>query len=158
MQVGGFGSMQKSFSSLYPGIELLTFNVAQFDQIEWAHRGWKVSGGVRFEHNVNPGIFSESSGPVWRFGLNRELTPSTNLRLSYGESLRFASLAERYVEGTLTDGINIRGNIGLQNEAGNNWELGLVQELKGDAGSLLLEGSAFVLNYDDMIELSLIHI
>ena len=155
MQVGGFGSMQKSFSSLYPGIELLTFNVAQFDQIEWAHRGWKVSGGVRFEHNVNPGIFSESSGPVWRFGLNRELTPSTNLRLSYGESLRFASLAERYVEGTLTDGINIRGNIGLQNEAGNNWELGLVQELKGDAGSLLLEGSAFVLNYDDMIEYTL---
>ncbi|MEC8400249.1 MAG: TonB-dependent receptor, partial [Bacteroidota bacterium] len=155
MQVGGFGSMQKSFSSLYPGIELLTFNVAQFDQIEWAHRGWKVSGGVRFEHNVNPGIFSESSGPVWRFGLNRELTPSTNLRLSYGESLRFASLAERYVEGTLTDGINIRGNIGLQNEAGNNWELGLVQELKGDAGSLLLEGSAFVLNHDDMIEYTL---
>ena len=92
---------------------------------------------------------------MWRFGLNRELTPSTNLRLSYGESLRFASLAERYVEGTLTDGINIRGNIGLQNEAGNNWELGLVQELKGDAGSLLLEGSAFVLNYDDMIEYTL---
>ena len=77
MQVGGFGSMQKSFSSLYPGVELLTFNVAQFDQIEWAHRGWKVAGGVRFEHNVNPGIFSESSGPVWRFGLNRELSPST---------------------------------------------------------------------------------
>ena len=155
MQVGGFGSMQKSFSSLYPGIELLTFNVAQFDQIEWAHRGWKVAGGVRFEQNVNPGIFSESSGPVWRFGLNRELTPSTNLRLSYGESLRFASLAERYVEGTLTDGINIRGNIGLQSESGNNWEVGLVQELKGDAGSLLLEGSAFVLNYDEMIEYTL---
>ena len=155
LQVGGFGSVQKSFSSLYPGIDLLTFNVAQFDQLEWANRGWKVAAGVRFEHNLNPGVFSEASGPVWRFGLNRELTPSTNLRLSYGESLRFASLAERYVEGTLTDGINIRGNIGLQSEAGDNWELGLVQELKGDAGSLLLEGSAFVLNYDEMIEYTL---
>ena len=140
MQVGAFGSFQKSFSSLYPGIELLTFNVAQFNQVEWASNGWKLAGGVRTERNLNPGVFDESSGPVWRFGMNRALTPSTNLRLSYGESLRFASLAERYVEGTLTDGINIRGNLGLQNESGNNWELGLVQELKGSSGSMLLEG------------------
>ena len=87
--------------------------------------------------------------------MNRALTPSTNLRVSYGESLRFASLAERYVEGTLTDGINIRGNLGLQNESGNNWELGLVQELKGSSRSMLLEAAAFVLNYEEMIEYTL---
>ena len=155
VQVGAFGSFQKSFSSLYPGIELLTFNLAQFNQVEWASNGWKLAGGVRTERNLNPGVFDESSGPVWRFGMNRALTPSTNLRLSYGESLRFASLAERYVEGTLTDGINIRGNLGLQNESGNNWELGLVQELKGSSGSMLLEAAAFVLNYDEMIEYTL---
>lgn len=154
-QVGCFGSMQKSFSSLYPDIDLLTFNGAYFNQVEWSNRGWKLAGGVRYENNVNPGIFSEYSGPIYRFGLNRKITPTTNLRFSYGESLRFASLAERYVEGSLTDGINIQGNIGLQSESGNNWELGLVQEFKGDAGSLLLEGSAFVLNYDEMIEYTL---
>ena len=31
--------------------------------------------------------------------------------MSYGESVRFASIAEKYVEGTLTDGISIQGNI-----------------------------------------------
>ena len=68
-------------------------------------------------------VYSESSGPTLRFGVNRGLG-RTRVRLSYGESLRFASIAERYVEGTLTDGINIRGNLDLQNESGNNWEVG----------------------------------
>ena len=36
LQAGGFLSFQKSYSSLYPGIQLLTFNVARFEQIEWA--------------------------------------------------------------------------------------------------------------------------
>ena len=147
-----FGSFQKSFSSLYPGIELLTFNVAQFNQVEWASNGWKLAGGVRTERNLNPGVFDESSGPVWRFGMNRALTPSTNLRLSY-ESLRFASLAERYVKDA--DRRHQHGNLGLQNESGNNWELGLVQELKGSSRSMLLEAAAFVLNYEEMIEYTL---
>ena len=79
----------------------------------------------------------------------------TRVRLSYGESLRFASIAERYVEGTLTDGINIRGNLDLQNESGNNWEVGLVHEIKSGDQAWVLDASAFVLNYDDMIEYTL---
>jgi len=155
LQAGGFGSVQKSFSSLYPGIQLLTFNLAHFEQVEWAKNGWKLGGGIRYESNLNPGVYDENSGPILRFGANRRLTPSTNVRFSYGESLRFASIAERYVVGSLSAGINIRGSLGLQSESGNNWELGLVQEVKGDAGSMLLEASAFVLNYDEMIEYTL---
>ena len=155
LQVGGFASAQKSFSSLYPGIQLLTFNLARFEQVEWAKNGWKLGGGIRYESNVNPGVYNEQSGPVLRFGVNRQLSPSTHARLSYGESLRFASIAEKYVVGSLSAGINIRGNLGLQSESGNNWELGVVQEITGDAGNLLLEGSAFLLNYDEMIEYTL---
>ena len=187
-QVGGFGSIQKSFSSLYPDITLRTFNVASFAQTEWAMNGWKLSGGVRFERNFFPkeisfaslypnfpmrlpvrdedgnriwpnnpnAVFDEFSGPIWRFGLNRSLSPSTNLRMSYGESLRFASLAERYVEGSLGDNIDIIGNIDLLNESGNNWEIGLVQEVKKEGLSMLLEASAFVLNYEEMIEYTLL--
>ena len=55
VQVGAFGSLQRSFSSLYPGITLLTFNVAQFAQMEWARSGWKLAAGVRNESNLNPG-------------------------------------------------------------------------------------------------------
>jgi iron complex outermembrane receptor protein len=156
VQVGAFGSLQRSFSSLYPGITLLTFNVAQFAQMEWARSGWKLAAGVRNESNLNPGVFNETSGPILRFGLNRQLTPTTNVRLSYGESLRFASLAERYVEGSITDGVSIRGNLDLISESGNNVELGLIQRLESDAGNLLLEGAAFVLNYDEMIEYTLL--
>ena len=155
-QWGAYGSAQKSFSSLYPGIELYTFNPAVFGQVEWAKGGWKLSGGVRAESNENPGFYSESSGPIWRFGMNRQLGGNTNLRFSYGESLRFASIAEKYVEGSLTDGINIRGNVDLISESGNNLELGFVHEFaKGDR-SLLLDVSAFMLNYDEMIEYTLL--
>ena len=156
VQLGAFGSIQKSFSSLYPDINLLTFNTATFSQIEWAKGGWKVAGGVRAERNFFPSIFDESSGPIMRLGLNRELSPTTNLRMSYGESLRFASLAERYVEGSLGDNIDIIGNVDLISESGNNWEIGLVQEVKGEGVSLLLEAAAFVLNYDEMIEYTLL--
>ena len=186
IQVGAFGSIQKSFSSLYPDITLRTFNVASFEQIEWAKNGWKLAGGVRFERNFFPqevnfasffphfprgverdedgnriwpsnpnAVFDEMSGPIWRFGLNRALTPTTNVRMSYGESLRFASLAERYVEGSLGDAIDIIGNVDLQNESGNNWEIGLVQEVKRDGMSMLFEAAAFLLNYDEMIEYTL---
>ena len=92
---------------------------------------------------------------MFRFGVNRTLTPSTHVRLSYGESLRFASIAEKYVVGSLSDGINIRGNLGLKSESGNNWECGVVQEWNGVSGSALFEASAFLLNYDDMIEYTL---
>ena len=156
VQLGAFGSIQKSFSSLYPDINLLTFNTATFSQIEWAKGGWKVAGGVRAERNFFPSIFDESSGPIMRLGLNRELSPTTNLRMSYGESLRFASLAERYVEGSLGDNIDIIGNVDLISESGNNWEIGLVQEVKGEGVSLLLEAAVFVLNYDEMIEYTLL--
>jgi len=156
VQLGAFGSIQKSFSNLYPDINLFTFNTATFSQVEWAKDGWKVAGGVRMERNFFPGIFDENSGPIMRLGMNRELTPSTNLRASYGESLRFASLAERYVEGSLGDNIDIIGNVDLVSGSGNNWEVGLVQELKREGVSMLLEAAAFVLNYEEMIEYTLL--
>ena len=179
LQAGQMTSIQQSFSSLYPGIQLLTFNPAAFGQMEWALNGWRATGGLRWEWNLNPGsaslrevqkypvgkrlasdpwfqwIYNESSGPVARFGLNRRLGDHTNLRMSYGESLRFASIAEKYVEGTLTDGISIQGNLDLVSESGNNWELGLVHDIHSDRGSLLLDASAFLLNYDEMIEYTL---
>ena len=154
-QAGAFASAQSSFSSLYPDIELLTFNPAVFAQFDWERDRWKWTAGVRAEANENPGFYSESSGPTFRFGVNRGLGERTRVRLSYGESLRFASIAERYVEGTLTDGINIRGNLDLQNESGNNWEMGLVHEIKSGDQAWVLDASAFVLNYDDMIEYTL---
>ena len=154
-QAGTFVSIQASFSSLYPGVELLTFNPAGFGQIDFDNDGWKATAGLRWEWNLNPGFYEEASGPVARVGLNRRLGPATTARLSYGESLRFASIAEKYLQGTLTDGITIQGNLGLVSESGNNWETGVVHRWTGDRGKLLADASAFLLNYDEMIEYTL---
>ena len=48
------------------------------------------------------------------------------------------------MEGTVTDGVSIRGNLDLISESGNNVELGVIQRFESDAGNLLLEGAAFV--------------
>ena len=67
-QVGAFASAQSSFSSLYPDIELLTFNPAVFAQIDWERDLWKWTAGVRAEANENPrvllGVFG-ADVPVW---------------------------------------------------------------------------------------------
>ena len=143
LQAGGFLSFQKSYSSLYPGIQLLTFNVARFEQIEWAKNGWKLGGGVRYESNLNPGVYDEDSGPVFRFGVNRTLTPSTHVRLSYGESLRFASIAEKYVVGSLSDGINIRGNLGLKASQATTGNAGWCKNGMGPLEALSLKRRHF---------------
>ena len=142
-------SVQRSFSNLYPDIQLLTFNPL-FAQLVRPKRLW--ASVFRWEWNLNPGQAScarcrsilwasdsiQTHGfhgfttkhlgrlPEW---LNRSLGEGLNLRMSYGESLRFASIAEKYVEGTLTDGSALR-NIDLVSESGNNWKVGLVRELK----------------------------
>ena len=80
--IGRFGSIQESFSSLYPDINLLTFNTATFSQIEWA-KGWmEVAGGVRAERNFFPSIFDEKLRSHHGLGLISELSPATNLRMS----------------------------------------------------------------------------
>jgi iron complex outermembrane receptor protein len=154
-QAGGFFSAQTSFSSLYPGITLATFNPAVFVQIEGHHGRLRTVFGARIENNINPGFYEESSGPVLRTGINYELSPGTNFRASYGESYRFASLAEKYFTTSLTDGIDIVGNIDLKSESGLNLEAGIKKKLRIGQKSIYLDAAVFMLQYEDMIEYTL---
>ena len=154
-QVGTFMSLQSSFSSLYPGVSILTFNPAVFGQIEGHHGRLRSVIGARFENNINPGFYEESSGPVLRAGINYEILKGTNFRASAGQSYRFATIAEKYFSTTLTDGIDVIGNIDLQSESGLNLEAGIKQKLALKNKVVYLDAAVFMLEYDDMIEYTL---
>ena len=154
-QGGGFMSVQTSFSSLYPGIALATINPAVFGQVEGQHGRLRTVLGARFEKNINPGFYEESSGPVFRAGINYQIAPGTNFRASYGESYRFASLAEKYFSTTLTDGIDIIGNLDLKSESGINLEAGIKKKLRVGGKNIYLDAAVFMLQYEDMIEYTL---
>ena len=154
-QVGTFMSLQSSFSSLYPGVSILTINPAVFGQIEGHHGRLRSVIGARFENNINPGFYEESSGPVLRAGINYEILKGTNFRASAGQSYRFATIAEKYFSTTLTDGIDVIGNIDLQSESGLNLEAGIKQKLALKNKVVYLDAAVFMLEYDDMIEYTL---
>tara|TARA_B110000459_G_C16613203_1_gene497324 strand:- start:747 stop:3089 length:2343 start_codon:yes stop_codon:yes gene_type:complete len=154
-QVGTFMSLQSSFSSLYPGVSILTFNPAVFGQIEGHHGRLRSVIGARFENNINPGFYEESSGPVLRAGINYEIFKGTNFRASAGQSYRFATIAEKYFSTTLTDGIDVIGNIDLQSESGLNLEAGIKQKLALKNKVVYLDAAVFMLEYDNMIEYTL---
>ena len=149
---GAFGSLQKSFSSLYPDINLPTFNTATFSQIEGPRMDgrWPVASGA---NEIFPGIFDETSGPI---SLGHELTclrpPICACPMaSHCALLRWPNAG---VEGVWATTHYCRKPWPAE-ESGNNWEIGLVQE-KGKGVSMLLEAAVFVLNYDEMIEYTLL--
>jgi len=154
-QVGTFVSVQSSFSSLYPDVSLLTFNPAIFGQIEGHHGRLRSVLGARFENNLNPGFYDESSGPVLRAGINFEIIKGTNFRASAGQSYRFASIAEKYFSTNLTDGIDVIGNIDLQSESGLNLEAGVKHKVMFGDKVVYLDAAVFMLEYEDMIEYTL---
>ena len=154
-QFGSFLSVQSAHSAMYPDAALITLNPAVFGQIEGHHGRLRSVVGARIEKNITPGFFEESSGPVLRAGINYEITPGTNFRASYGQSYRFASLAEKYFEATLTDGIDIVGNVDLQSESGLNLEAGIKKKLKIGDRVIYLDASMFMLQFENMIEYTL---
>lgn len=154
-QVGTFMSIQSSFSSLYPDVSLLTFNPALFGQIEGHHGRLRSVLGARFENNINPGFYDESSGPVLRAGINFEMRKGTNFRASVGQSYRFASIAEKYFSTTLTDGIDVIANIDLLSESGINYEAGIKHKLRLGDKVVYIDAAVFMLEYENMIEYTL---
>ncbi len=152
LNVGASNQVQKTFSSLYPDQVLITQNPALYSQYEYKLSRTTLLLGARVEWNKSGADYSEFSKPVLRAGFNHSLSENLHFRLAYGESYRFASVAEKYVEADLNELIGIRPNINLDAEQGRNYEIGL----KKSFGSKLVKGyadiAAFVLEYKNLIE------
>ncbi len=105
----------------------------------------------------NPEPLSQEAKPVFRVGLNYEITKITFLRASWGQGYRYPTIAERYITTLVGSGSNslaIRANPELQSETGFSAEIGLKQGFKIGKFKGFLDFSGFWTEYQNMMEFS----
>ena len=103
----------------------------------------------------NPEPVSQEAKPVFRVGLNYELTPFTFVRASFGQGYRYPTIAERYITTQIGDGLaslSIRANPTLQSETGWSAEIGIKQGFKIGNWKGFLDLSGFWTEYQNMME------
>ena len=92
-----------SFSSLYPEAgNVITHNPSVFAQVEKRFID-RISllVGVRNEWNNVLTLRNETSLPIFRAGANFKVADKTNIRASYGQSFRFPSIGEKFIDASL---------------------------------------------------------
>lgn len=89
--------------------------------------------------------------PIFRAGLHYAATKSTHLRASYGQGIRFPSVAERYAA-TSNGGVIIFPNPDLQPEKGWAAEIGIKQVVRLGEWKGMIDVAGFINQYDNMIE------
>lgn len=104
----------------------------------------------------NPDSNFVEAKPVFRAGVNYEITPITFIRASWGQGYRFPTIAERYITtlvGTGSSSLEIRANPNLESETGWSAEIGIKQGImitrnwKG-----FVDISGFMTQYQNMME------
>jgi iron complex outermembrane receptor protein len=107
--------------------------------------------GVRSEWNVVQGLGTQSSGPVFRAGINYQVAKKTNIRASFGQSFRFASIGEKYINTSLGP-ISIFPNPDLRPERGWSAEVAIKQGFKISNWHAYGDVAVFWMEMRDMIE------
>ena len=138
-----------SEATLYGGINTSN-NKAAFLQIDKTLvSGLQLGLGARYEYfQMNA---DQNQQPVFRAGLNYELTKSTFLRCSWGQGFRYPSIAERYIN-TSVGSLNIFANPELRAESGWSAEIGIKQGMKWGDLSAYFDLAYFETRYADMTE------
>ena len=139
-------------------------NYALYGQFEQKWKSLDFTFGTRFEYfdmDRKPGdsrfVFGKDSSiilpiyPIFRAGLHYAVTKSTHLRASYGQGIRFPSVAERYAA-TSNGGVIIFPNPDLQPEKGWAAEIGVKQVVRLGEWKGMIDIAGFINQYDNMIE------
>jgi iron complex outermembrane receptor protein len=138
-------------------------NSAAYGQVESKLNRLDISAGMRIEHYkldsmpIDSRFFINDSlsipiYPIFRMGLHYKLTPATHLRASFGQGVRFPSIAERFVS-TSVGGLVIFKNPNLLPEKGWSSELGFKQLVKlGSSWKGFFDVAAFINQYSNMTE------
>lgn len=148
-------------------------NFAAFVQVEKKFfKRLTLSGGLRLEYsrlsgqtvknrlpfinmlhrirNKDKEIFSPVT-PLFRCGINYQITEGTNLRAAFGQGFRYPALAEKYVY-TVRSFAQVFPNDSLRPENGWSAELGIKQAVKISNWVAYFDVSGYVMRYRDMIE------
>jgi outer membrane receptor protein involved in Fe transport len=142
-------------------------NYALYAQIARRFQKLDLTGGVRFEYFNQDNQTGDSDFyfgndtstlakipvyPILRLGMHYELLKYTHLRASFGQGIRYPSVAERYTQ-TSVGALNIFPNSNLRPETGWAAEIGVKQVVKiGKKWKGLLDVAGFINQYDNMME------
>ena len=142
-------------------------NFAFYSQFEKKIGKLDLTGGVRveyFEQDNKKGdsyfFFGNDTAamtklpvyPIFRVGAHYQLFKFTHLRASFGQGIRYPSVAERYTH-TSVGALNIFPNPTIKPETGWAAELGLKQVVKiGKNWKGLFDVAGFINEYNNMME------
>ena len=148
----------------------LSENAAAYAQLESKFRKMDLSLGMRlecykidtldFDSNIYFNYLNKDEVldsltvpiyPVFRAGWHYELSPSSHIRASLGQGIRFPSVAERFVS-TSVGGLIIFNNPDLKPEKGWAAEIGYKQILKMGDWKGYFDVSGFLNQYSNMVE------
>ena len=141
----------------------ISSNSALYGQVESKLNRLDITAGMRIEHYKLDDMKADSRFfindslsipvyPIFRMGLHYKLTPATHLRASFGQGVRFPSIAERFVS-TSVGGLTIFKNPNLKPEKGWSSELGFKQLVKlGSSWKGFFDVAAFINEYSNMTE------
>lgn len=140
-------------------------NVAAYGQYEQHFKRLDLTGGLRFEYFEQDGRTGDSDFyigkdsslvlpvyPILRIGAHYKLAEYTHLRASFGQGIRYPTVAERYTK-TTVGALNVFPNPALRPEVGWAAEIGVKQAVKiGKGWKGLIDVSAFINQYNNMME------
>jgi iron complex outermembrane receptor protein len=168
-KIGAAGTLSSGFSAIGNRVNSLLFgnhqsqNYAAFSQLDIHHKKLDFTAGVRLEYFEMDQLEADSKFviptkdsitlpfyPVFRTGLHYELKPYTHLRASFGQGIRYPSVAERFTQ-TSVGALNIFPNPGLRPEVGWAAEVGIKQGFKIGTWKAMLDLAVFVNQYSNMM-------
>ncbi len=142
-----------SASILYPDAgTIITHNPSVFAQVEKNFID-KITllFGIRNEWNEVVTVRKETSLPIVRAGANFKVAKKTNIRASFGQSFRFPSLGEKFIDASLGP-LKILPNNDLRSEHGWSAELGLKQGFRVSGWNGYFDFALFWTEFRDMVE------
>ena len=141
-------------------------NLAIYTQYEHRFNRLDVTGGIRFEYFEQDGKKGDSEFslgrdsslltipvyPIVRLGLHYKLAKYSHLRASFGQGIRYPSVAERYTS-TNVGALNVFASPDLTRETGWAAEIGFKQGIRiGKNWKGLIDVAGFVNQYNEMME------
>jgi outer membrane receptor protein involved in Fe transport len=140
-----------------------SFNAAAYGQLEKKWKKVDITAGVRMEYYQQDGIRGDSDfyfgkdssklpiRPIFRTGVHYEIAKYTHLRASFGQGVRYPTVAERYTQ-TAVGSLLIFPNAAVKPETGWAAELGIKQGVKIANWKGFIDVAAFVNTYQNMME------
>ncbi len=140
-------------------------NYAAYTQYEQSLGRLDLTAGLRLEYYEQDGRSGDSDFyigkdsslilpvyPIVRIGAHYQVAEYTHIRASFGQGIRYPSVAERYTK-TSVGALNVFPNPDLQPEIGWAAELGIKQAIRiGKDWKGLLDLAGFINQYSNMME------